>query len=264
MDRTEYARRLDDRLDTAAYADVDASENGVQVGPSDGGRATGSDVERVAFAVDAALETIEAAADADADVLVVHHGISWGGIDRVTGRTYDRIAALVDNDIALYVSHLPLDGHPELGNAAGVAEAIGLESREPFGEIGPVTIGTIGEPPEPVAADAVRAELDAFEGHPDRDGGGTQLLEFGPDRLERIAIVTGSGVDWLDEAVASGADALITGEGKQQVYHDAREAGVTVFLAGHYATETFGVRALQSLTEEWGIATTYVSHPTGL
>ncbi|TKX83781.1 Nif3-like dinuclear metal center hexameric protein, partial [Halorubrum sp. SS5] len=70
--------------------------------------------------------------------------------------------------------------------------------------------------------------------------------------------------DWLDEAVAAGADALITGEGKQQVYHDAREAGVTVFLAGHYATETFGVRALQSLTDDWGVETTYLSHPTGL
>ena len=262
MDLSEYVRRLDNRLETTAYADVDASENGLQVGPEN--RPADVDIERVGFAVDAAVATIEAAADANADVLVVHHGISWGGIDRVTGRTYERISALIENDIALYVSHLPLDGHSELGNAAGVAEAVGLVDPEPFGEIGPVTIGAIGNVADPVKADTVRAELDVFEGQSEGETDGTQVLDFGPDQLERVAIVTGSGVDWLDEAVAADADALITGEGKQQVYHDAREAGVTVFLAGHYATETFGVRSLQSLTEEWGIETTYVSHPTGL
>ncbi len=254
MDLSEYVRRLDDRLDTDAYADVDASANGLQVGPADGS------VGSVAFAVDAAAATIEAAADAGADVLVVHHGLSWGGIERVTGRPYDRIAALIENDIALYVSHLPLDGHQSLGNAAGVADALDLLDRDPFGEHGPVTIGTIGDAAEPRSADAIREELDAFDGNED----GTRVIDFGPDRIERVAIVTGSGVDWLDEAVTAGADALVTGEGKQRGYHDAREAGLTVFLAGHYATETFGVRSLQSLTDEWGIETTYVSHPTGL
>ncbi|WP_123621890.1 Nif3-like dinuclear metal center hexameric protein [Halorubrum sp. CSM-61] len=264
MERSEYVRRLDDRLDTAAYADVDASANGLQVGSDRG------EIDRVAFAVDAADATIEAAADAGADVLVVHHGISWGGIDRVTGRTYDRIAALAEHDIALYVSHLPLDGHPDLGNAAGVAAELGLGDREPFGEIGPVTIGTIGETDAPRSAASIREALDGFEGQPDGEGGGeieaspTQVVDFGPDEIERVAVVTGSGSDWLDEAVDAGADALVTGEGKGRVYHDAREAGLTVFLAGHYATETFGVRSLQALTEEWGVETTYVSHPTGL
>lgn len=261
MQLSEFVRRLDDRLDTTAYADVDASANGLQVGPDDAtGRSRDPDVDHVAFAVDAAVETIDAAADADADVLVTHHGISWGGIDHVTGRTYDRIAALVENDLSLYVSHLPLDGHGELGNAAGVADELGLADRSPFGELGPVTIGTIGDLPESTPADRLRDRLDGFEGTTTD----TRLLPFGPDRVERVAVVTGSGVDWLDEAVESGADALVTGEGKQQVYHDAREAGISVFLAGHYATETFGVRSLQTLAEEWGLETTYVSHPTGL
>ncbi|WP_128904498.1 Nif3-like dinuclear metal center hexameric protein [Halorubrum amylolyticum] len=260
MERSEYVRRLDDRVDTAAYADVDASANGLQVGSDRGA------VERVAFAVDAADATIEAAADADADLLVVHHGISWGGIDRVTGRTYDRVAALADRDLSLYVSHLPLDGHPDLGNAAGVAAELDLGEREPFGEVGPVTIGTIGETDAPRSAASIRETLDGFEGQPDSEGEAspTQVIDFGPDEIERVAVVTGSGTDWLDEAVEAGADALVTGEGKGQAYHDAREAGVTVFLAGHYATETFGVRSLQALTEEWGLETTYVSHPTEL
>ena len=262
MERSEYVRRLDDRLDTAAYGDVDASANGLQVGSDDG------EVERVAFAVDAADATIEAAAGAGADVLVVHHGISWGGIDRVTGRTYDRVAALAEHDIALYVSHLPLDGHPDLGNAAGVAAELGLGDREPFGEIGPVTIGTIGETDAPRSAAAIRETLDGFEGQPggegESDGSPTRVIDFGPDEIRRVAVVTGSGTDWLDEAVEAGADALVTGEGKGKAYHEAREAGITLFLGGHYATETFGVRSLQALTEEWGLETTYVSHPTAL
>ncbi|QAU12292.1 Nif3-like dinuclear metal center hexameric protein [Halorubrum sp. BOL3-1] len=258
MELSEYADRLDDRLDTAAYADVDASANGLQVGSDD------AEIDRVAFAVDAARATIEAAADAGADLLVVHHGLSWGGIERVTGRAHDRIAALIENDLALYVSHLPLDGHPELGNASGVADEVGLVDREPFGEIGPVTVGTVGGAAEPRSAAAVRETLDGFEGQPDDESSPTRVLDFGPNRIERVAVVTGSGADWLDEAVAAGADALITGEGKGKLYHEAREAGVTVFLAGHYATETFGVRALESLSAEWGVETTYVSHPTGL
>ena len=258
MELSEYARRLDDELDTAAYADVDASANGVQVGPDD------AEIERVAFAVDAAQATIEAAGEAGADALVVHHGISWGGIERVTGTTYDRIEALIERDIALYVSHLPLDGHPDLGNAAGVAGEIGLGGTEAFGEIGPVTIGTVGETDAPRSADSIREALDALGGQPDGEASPTRVLDFGPDEIERVAVVTGSGVDWLDEAVDAGADALITGEGKGKAYHEAREAGITVFLAGHYATETFGVRSLASLSAEWGLETEYVSHPTGL
>ncbi|WP_280535587.1 Nif3-like dinuclear metal center hexameric protein [Halopenitus sp. POP-27] len=254
MELATLVDRLDETLSTAAYADVDASANGLQVGPEE------SSVEHVAVAVDAADATIETAADAGADVLVTHHGISWGGIEHVTGRTYDRVAALVENDVALYVSHLPLDGHPALGNAAGVAEALGVADRKPFGELGPVTIGTIGELPEPVDVGTVAERLEEFEGRQRP----VQVLPFGPEAVERVAIVTGSGADWLDEAVDRGADVLVTGEGKQQIYHEAREAGISVCLAGHYATETFGVRAVQERLEEWGLETTYVSHPTGL
>lgn len=246
--------RLDDRLDTDAYSEVDASANGLQVGPAT------ETVEHAAFAVDAAVATINEAAAAGAEILITHHGLSWGGIDHVTGRTYDRIAALVDADLSLYVSHLPLDGHQTLGNAAGVADALGLSNREPFGALGPVAVGTVGETREPLSTETVCGRLDAFEGQ----AGETRTLAFGSDTIERVAVITGSGTDWLEAAVDAGADALITGEGKQQAYHAAREADLTVFLAGHYATETFGVRSLQTLADEWGLETTFVSHPTGL
>ncbi|QCC46786.1 Nif3-like dinuclear metal center hexameric protein [Halobellus limi] len=265
MELSTLTDRLDERLDTDAYADVDASANGLQVGPGDPAR-TGRDsspaVDHVAFAVDAAAATIEDAAAAGADVLVTHHGLVWGGLDRVTGREYENVAALVENDLALYVSHLPLDGHGELGNAAGLADFLGLDvdSREPFGTLGPVTIGQRGRASDAYDVAELRERLAGL----DTGGREPRVLDFGPEEIRDVAIVTGSGVDWLGEAADAGVDALVTGEGKQQVYHEAREAGVNVFLAGHYATETFGVGALSDLVSEWGIETTVLDHPTGL
>ena len=254
MDLSELCGRLDERLDTAAYADLDASANGLQVGPEAG------EVETVAVAVDAAQATAAEAIDRGADLMITHHGYVWGSLDRVTGRTYDRVAPHVEHDLPLYVAHLPLDGHQELGNAAGVADLLNLRDREPFGAVGPAYAGQRGTAREPYSAIGLRETLAAgTEGDQP-----VRMLDFGPEELREIAVVTGSGADYLDEAVAAGADALVTGEGKQQVYHEAREAGVTVALAGHYATETFGVRALAGLCEEWGLETTYISHPTGL
>ncbi|MFP9192824.1 Nif3-like dinuclear metal center hexameric protein [Natrialbaceae archaeon A-CW1-1] len=257
MELATIVDRLDEELRTDAYADLDASANGLQVGSDSRSKS----VDHVAFAVDAALETIQAAGEAGADLLVTHHGLSWGGIERVTGRTYDRLEALLEHDMALYVSHLPLDGHQELGNAAGVADVLGLEEREPFGEYGPEYIGQRGKVPKPYSPTELQATLEAELA---TGGQPIQVLEFGPEAVETVAIVTGSGVDWLDEALGVGADALVTGEGKQQVYHDAKEAGVHVVLAGHYATETFGVEALEGLAREWGLETTLLEAPTGL
>ncbi|SIS04589.1 Nif3-like dinuclear metal center hexameric protein [Natronorubrum thiooxidans] len=255
MNLSAFVARLDEELRTADYADVDASANGLQIGPEDG------EVDHIAFAVDGVRETVDRAVDADADVLVTHHGLSWGGFDRVTGRTYDRIAPLIENDLALYVSHLPLDGHQELGNAAGVADVLDLEARAPFGELGPEHIGQRGITAESYTIDELCTRLeDTLE----TDDQSVQSLAFGPEEIEDVAIVTGSGTDWLDEAIDAGVDALVTGEGKQQVYHEAKEAGIHVVLAGHYATETFGVRALQDLVDSWGLETSYFAVPTGL
>ena len=255
MDLPTFVSRLDDRLRTADFADLDASPNGLQVGRNEG------TVEHAAFAVDAAAETIDAAADAGADVLVTHHGLVWGGIEHVTGRDYDRLARLVEADLALYVSHLPLDAHPELGNAAGVADLLDLGDHEPFGELGAEHLGVRGVASEPMPVDDLR---DLLSTELDHGEGAVRVLPFGPEAIEDVAIVTGSGTDWLDEAAETGADALVTGEGKQQVYHAAKEVGVTVFLAGHYATETFGVQSLQSLAEDWDVETTFLGAPTGI
>lgn len=255
MQLSEFTARLDDLLDHDAFADVDASSNGLQVGP--GGDA---EVEHVAFAVDGVEATFDAAIDAGADVCCVHHGMIWGGLERVTDVEYERIAGLVQGDLALYVSHLPLDAHPELGNAAQLAATLECERREPFGSAGGEHIGQLVRASEPFGVAELASSLDAL----DTGGRECRTLAFGPDTIEDIAIVTGSGTDWIREAAAVGADALVTGEGKQQAYHEAREVGLNVFLAGHYATETFGVRALESLVAEWGLETTFIDYPTGL
>lgn len=253
MQLTELCERYDEQLRTDAFSEIDASANGLQVGSE-------KEIGHAAFAVDAAIETIDRAAEAGAGVLCVHHGLSWGGFDRLTGRTYDRIAALIENDLALYVSHLPLDSHPELGNAAGVADHLGLSSQQPFGAYGDETIGIVGHTQTSFSADGLRERLSGLETG-DQD---VRLFDFGPEDLDTIAIVTGSGADWLSEAVEVSADVLVTGEGKQQVYHDAKEAELTVVLAGHYATETFGPRSLQSLATEWGLDTTWIVAPTSI
>ncbi|PSP74675.1 Nif3-like dinuclear metal center hexameric protein [Halobacteriales archaeon QS_3_64_16] len=255
MDLADLRTRFDERLRTAAFADLDASANGLQVGPEE------REITHVAVAVDAAVETIERAADADADLLVTHHGVIWGGLDRVTGREYRRITPLFENDLALYVSHLPLDAHPSLGNAAGLADLLSLDDREPFGALGPEHLGTRGFARDPFSPADLATLLDRELATGAR---GVQALDFGSEEIEEIAILTGSGADWFEEAVESGVDAFVTGEGKGKIYHEAKEAGTHVFLAGHYATETFGVRSLGGLAEEWGLETTFVERPTGL
>jgi dinuclear metal center YbgI/SA1388 family protein len=255
MQLSTLVSRLDDRLKTDEYAGVDPSANGLQVGPGE------KEVGTVAFAVDGVVETFERAAGYGADLLVVHHGMIWGGLDRATGLEYDRLRALLDNDVALYVSHLPLDGHPEHGNAAGLASRLDLTTTAPFGEEGGVTIGRMGTARTAYSVKGLQRAIG--EALP-VDSPDVQVLDHGPGDLQDVAVVTGAGADFFRQAVAADADAFVTGEGKQKLYHEAQEAGVSVFLAGHYATETVGVRNLQSLVSNWGPETTFVDAPTGL
>ena len=253
MDIQSIAEKFNTLLEPETYADVDPSTNGIQV------ESQAQEINHVAFAVDGATATIEAAASANADMLVVHHGIIWNGVDRISGRSYDHIQKLIKNDIALYASHLPLDGNPEVGNAAQLAAGLGIEDHEPFGEMGPVTVGRKGELTTPRSPETLVSDIEATLNDAGQE---VQSLDFGPEEIESVAIVTGSGTDFLESA-AEQADVLITGEGKQAAYHEAKERGINLILAGHYATETFGVQALQSMLDDEGLETTYVSHPTG-
>jgi dinuclear metal center YbgI/SA1388 family protein len=248
LDRTVY--HLDELLDNEGWNPVDAATNGLQVESS-------GDVSCVAFAVDAATQTVEEAADRGADMLVAHHGFFWGGKEALVGQDYDRFRALVENDVALYASHLPLDAHPDVGNNALLLDCLGAEPIDRFGGFGGREVGYVGGFGSSVGTDDFAERVaDAVDKEP-------PVLGFGPDEVETVAVLTGAGGGRVGEAAATGADAYITGEPKHRAHHDAREHGLNVFFAGHYHTETFGVRALRDeIDDEFGVETTFIDEPT--
>ena len=225
--------------------------NGLQV---DGG---GDDVSRVAVAVDACQASIDSAAMAGADLLIVHHGLFWGGLEPLTGRHGRRVRRLMGAGLSLYGAHNPLDLHPELGNNALLARDLGLAALEPFGVWLGVQVGFGG------ALSTTRAELARRIAA--RVGTTPQVIATGPEQVRRVAVVTGAGSSTLREARDAGYDTLVTGEAPHHAYFDAEEWGLNLMLAGHYATETIGVRALgQHLEVQFGLPWQFIDHPTAL
>jgi len=182
-------------------------------------------------------------------------------MERVTASNYRRIAPLIEHDLPLYVSHLPSTATRNWATPRAwptcSTSAIGNRSARSARKSSASAAPPASPTPSTNSGTLLADELDTGDGE-------VRALGFGPDEIRDIAIVTGSGVDWLGEAADAGVDALVTGEGKQKAFHEAREAGLNVVMAGHYATETFGVQSLQSLVEEWGLETTFLDHPTGL
>lgn len=229
----ETVRFLDDLLDNDEWASIDAATNGLQVENSGG-------VDKVAFAVDASAQTVEEATERSADMLVAHHGFFWGGKDALVGQDYDRFRRLVEHDMALYASHLPLDAHSEVGNNVLLLDALDAMPVRSFGDIGGQDVGYVGELSSPVGIDGfVHDVREAVDNDP-------ETLLFGSDEVEEVAVLTGAGGGHVAEAASTGADAYVTGEPKHRAHHDAREHEINVLFAGHYHTETFGVRELRA------------------
>ncbi|MDJ0764536.1 MAG: Nif3-like dinuclear metal center hexameric protein [Myxococcota bacterium] len=229
----------------------DASANGLQVQGVD-------QVRRVGLATDAALAVYRRAADLGCELIIAHHGIIWGGgIRAVTGRTYEHIRFLVETGIGLYAAHLPLDAHPELGNNAGLAQMVSLESPEPFGRYHGVTLGVAGRLPQPLGIDALAQVWQrTIKAVP-------LTLPFGPEAIGTVAIVSGGGSGTLPEAIELGMDCLVTGEGKHEDHHLALEGHINVLYLGHYQSETVGVRAVgRELEERFGIEAVFIDEPT--
>jgi dinuclear metal center YbgI/SA1388 family protein len=222
----------------AEYPCEDSSNNGLQVEGCD-------EVQRVAFAVDGCLEVFEQAVEAGADFLIVHHGISWGpGFRTLTGTTAARFRTLFCNGLSLYGVHLPLDAHADVGNNAMLARALGLHGRQTFAEYHGIEIGYHGTLPVPMS-------LDEFAGLvAETVGGEPVVVNAGPETIVNIGIVSGGGADAIPETARLGLDCLLTGEIAHQNIHTAREYGVNVVAAGHYLTETWGVRAVMECVKE--------------
>ncbi len=250
MNRDELTRYLDEYLRIAEIQDD--SRNGLQVE----GRAG---VRRVALAVDACLEVFRHAGQAGTDLLIVHHGLFWASYQPLVGALRRRIKTLLDQDLSLYAVHLPLDAHPEVGNNAALARRLGLEVVGPFGEYHGVPIGLEVRPAEPLSVQAfaalVREKLQTE----------VTIQPYGPEPVQRIGIVSGGGALMIGQAAKHGLDLYLTGERSHSFYHAAAEHGIHVLYAGHYATESYGLRSLgQHLEEKFGLETTFIDLPTGL
>jgi dinuclear metal center YbgI/SA1388 family protein len=252
----EIAKHLDELLHTAEITDYTNAVNGIQV-------ETDHEIVKVAAAVDARERTIALAIEAGANLLIVHHGMFWGGLQPLRGPNLRRVRALITSGLALYSSHLPLDAHPELGNNVLLARELGLTPTSGFARHQAIDIGVAGESDVPTARIIERADALASQ-----HGGSvrhTAVPRSGITR--RWAVCTGAGAarDTLDEAAARGIDTLIVGEGPHWTAVDGEELGITIIYAGHYATETFGVRALaEYVSRTYDIPWTFVEAPTGL
>ena len=247
---TTLVKQCDTLLRTDAIGDYAGAANGLQVQNS-------GTVTRIAAAVDASHATIQMAVDAGADLLLVHHGLFWSSRQPWTRKNYELLQLLTANNLAVYSSHLPLDAHPKLGNNAQLCAALGLKKLQPFFTSHGQPIGF------QAPADLARAEL------ADRlqrvIGASPLLIPGGGERCRRIGVVTGGAGGDLKIAAAEGVDTFITGEGPHWTYALAEELGLNVFYAGHYATETFGVKALAGwLSKKHKIPWSFLDHPTGL
>lgn len=253
MKTSDLVTYLDGYLELGRFAD--ASNNGLQVQGA-------PDVARVAFAVDACLDAFQAAIAASAQLLIVHHGLFWSQHLQISGPHFTRVRTLIKHDVGLYAAHLPLDAHAEVGNNIGLARMAGLANIEPWGLVKGVPIGFIGDLPEPLALAALYGRLRDQIG----EGNLVQGQESGdPPSAKRVAVCSGFGVTLIDEALASGADTLITGETSHTWYHPVRERGINVIYGGHYNTETVGVKLLKRhLEAQFGLETVFIDLPTEL
>lgn len=242
-----------DLLDLEGFSSADPSLNGLQV-DNDGG-----EVEKIAFAVDAGLETFKRTAEAGAGLLFVHHGLFWGAPLRLRGGHRQRIQFLLDHNIALYAVHLPLDQHPAVGNNAALAELLGLEECRPFGLYHGHKIGYKGTLVRPVTIEEAVKRI-TFMGRPPLG-----VYPFGPGESRTAAVVSGGAAEEALEAIAEGIDLYVTGETSHSVYHAALEGRLNMIAGGHYSTEVWGVRrVMERCAAELHLETEFIDVPTGL
>ena len=246
----EITAYLDRYLRLTEVADYPEAHNGLQLENSGG-------VTRIGAAVDACGFTIAAAAGRGINLLLVHHGLMWGGVHPITGGRYRLWKRAMEADIAVYSAHLPLDAHPQVGNTVLLCAALALADTQPFFPYKGTPLGQWGH--LEMAREALAQRLAQAVGGPVR------VCPGGPGRTARVGVVTGAAGAEVRQATAAGIDTFITGEGPHWTYALAEELGVNILYGGHYATETFGVKALAAhLAERLGLEWEFIAHPTGL
>ena len=256
MTLNQFVSYLDAILEPENF-ESDISLNGVQVQNSD----KDAPIKKIAFAVDACYETARQAIEHGADVLVVHHGLFWGKPVAINGPHYDLIKLMIENNLALYACHIPLDANKEVGNNYGLARKIGLseDSLEGFGKWRGMTLGVKGSFENARTIDEIKSSL---------FGSGEKalsVLPFGKKLIKTVGIISGGAWEELDYAIEENLDLYITGEVSHQVYHQCLENKINFIAGGHYQTETMGVSLLKNLVEEeTNLETVFIDVPTGL
>jgi dinuclear metal center YbgI/SA1388 family protein len=247
--RDEIVRFCDELLDAGSWDDY--GPNGLQVPGA-------AEVSKIVTGVSAHRELLERAVTAGAQLVLVHHGLFWESQSRaLTQQMADRLRIALENGISIAAYHLPLDAHREIGNNALLCERLGFALDErPFVEIRGRAIGAIGRSADGIETGAlVRRIAGLLEREP-------LVFEAGPPEIRSIGIVSGAGASGIDEAVALGLDAFLTGEPAEHVMADAREGGLHFIAGGHYATETFGVRRLgEIVAEQFGTELEFIEVP---
>lgn len=233
----------------------DISLNGIQIQNSNPNK----DITKVAFAVDASLDSVKKAAQEGAGLLFVHHGLFWGQCQTITNVFYERVAEFIKNDIALYASHIPLDANEEIGNNFGMAKIIGLKNVVPFAQWRGMTLGAFGRFEKPISIEELEKRV--MRGR----GKASCVLPFGKKEIQTVAIVSGGASEDHVEAAALNADAFVTGEVMHEDYNAMKEEKLNVIGAGHYNSETVGVQLVaEKLKSEKSIETIFIDFPTGL
>lgn len=254
---------LDEYLQIREVPDDALALNGLQVQNS-------GPIGRIVAAVDASQATIDGlnrnrknANPPASPLLIVHHGLFWDGNQPVTGRRYRRLRALFEQDAALYSAHIPLDVHAEVGNNPVLARSLGLSDLSPFGKHKGIQLGIAGNTPDAITTrEGLVASLATTLGRTTSD---IKLIPGGPKRIKRVGVITGGAGSAILQARDAGCDTFITGEGAAHTYFDAMEGGINVLYAGHYATETVGVKALAAyLSTHFNLPWEFHDHPTGM
>ena len=250
MQREALVRYLDDTLRISEIADY--GPQGLQIE----GRAQ---VDKIVGLVDAHLPCVQAALERDADLMLVHHGIFWGGAKPLVGSYGRLVRAYVESDLNLYAAHLPLDAHPQWGNNAELARRLGLTINDWWANVKGTPLAVLAECDEPIAFDELVARYEERVGRP-------RLIQAeGPAKVRRVGILSGFGADKIEAAASLGCDAYITGETSHAQYYEAVNAGINLLYGGHYTSETVGVQALGAhLAQRFGIVFEFVDLPTGL
>ncbi|MDR2079397.1 MAG: Nif3-like dinuclear metal center hexameric protein [Treponema sp.] len=252
-----YSRALDayfrTLLDLEGFAAIDSSMNGIQVDND------GTEITKIAFAVDASLETFKQAADAGAGMLFVHHGLFWGRPLRIAGVHRDRLRFLLEHNLALYAVHLPLDQHPSLGNNAGLADLLGIEPPEPFGEYHGRKIGYKGTLVKPLTVEEAVKRI-SFKDRPPLG-----VYPFGKRESRSCAVVSGGAAAEALQALDEGIDLFVTGEASHEIYNQALEGHLNMIAGGHYSTEVWGVRrVMENCAAGLNLDVEFIDAPTGL